>query len=65
MLMDYVRCDSIEERPIMGSEDKVSKSEQKITLALTRRQVFLATSGDNLLAMPTHSGRLYTHQRRA
>ena len=29
MLMDYVRCDCIEERAIMGSEVRVSKVSKK------------------------------------
>ena len=63
MLMNYVRCDCIEERAIMRAENKVSESEKWITLSLTRQQVFPAMSGGNLLAMLTHSGRLDTHPR--
>ena len=61
MLMNYVRCDCIKERAIMRAENKVSESEKGKTLALTRQQGFPAMSGGNLLAMPTHSGRLNTH----
>jgi hypothetical protein len=58
MLMDNVRRDCIEERAIMGSENRWSENGQRITPLLTRRQVFRAMSGGNLPAMPTHSGRL-------
>lgn len=60
MLMDNVRRDCVEERAIVGPGSGVSENRQRVPPALTRRRVFRAMSGDNLLAMPTHSGRLDT-----
>ena len=63
MLMDNVCRDCIEERAVMGPESDINESVQQILAECTQRQVFWATSGDNLLAMPMHSGRLDTNQR--
>ena len=65
MLMDNVCRDCIKERAVMGPESDINESVQQIPTARTRRRVFRATSGDNLLAMLTHSGRLDTDQRDA
>jgi len=62
--MDDVCRDGIEERAIMGPGCSVSENGQQIPPALTQRRAFQAMSGDNLLTMPTHSGRLDTNQRK-
>ena len=58
MLMDNVRRDCVEEHAIMGPGCGVSENRQRVPPAPTQRRVFRAMSGGNLLAMPTHSGRL-------